>query len=124
MKKLLFLKNFLDINNKLINKKIKKPKVGENIFIKFFYIQGTKILRFYCKAFFGRCIAFKRSKSNTALIVLRNVYNKDPIELSFFLFSPFVVQALKKHRPIKNAFVKNKLYFLRKKKLAQSKVKR
>jgi ribosomal protein L19 len=124
MKKLFFFKEFLDINNKFINKKLEKPKVGDNVFIKFFYVQGLKILRFYSKTFFGRCIAYKRSNKNTSLLILRNVYNKDPIEISFFLNSPFVIQILNKKKNNRSFFVKHKLYFLRKKKLAQSKVKR
>jgi ribosomal protein L19 len=124
MKKLHFFKNFLDITSQLTNKKIQKPKVGDNIFIKFFYVQGLKFLRFYSKTFFGRCIALKRKNKKTALLVLRNVYNRDPIELSFFLNSPFVIQILKKRKDNHYNFSKNKLYFLRNKKIAESRVKR
>jgi ribosomal protein L19 len=124
MKKLQFLTDFLYKNTKLKNKLVIKPKVGDNIFIKFFYVQGIKILRFHSKTFFGRCIAYKRKNSNTELLILRNVYNRDPIELSFFLKSPFVIKILKKNKNYQNDFNKQKLYFLRFKKLAQSKVKR
>jgi ribosomal protein L19 len=124
MKKLQFLTDFLYKNIKLKNKLVIKPKVGDNIFIKFFYVQGIKILRFHSKTFFGRCIAHKRKNSNTELLILRNVYNRDPIELSFFLKSPFVIKILRKNKNHQNNFNKQKLYFLRFKKLAQSKVKR
>ncbi len=124
MKKLDFLKDFLNLSVNLQNKKIQKPKVGDNILIKFFYVQGIKVLRFYSKTFFGRCISFKRQNKNTSLIILRNVYNRDPVELSFFLNSPFVIQLTKKKKDNHLFFKKNKLYFLRNKKIAQSKIKR
>lgn len=124
MKKLHFLKDFLELSKDFKNKKIQKPKVGDNILIKFFYTQGIKILRFYTKTFFGRCIALKRQNQNTSLLVLRNVYNRDPIELSFFLNSPFIIQISKKNKNNNLFFKKNKLYFLRSKKIAQSKIKR
>lgn len=124
MKKVNFLKDFLNLSEKLKNKKIQKPKVGDNILIKFFYVQGVKVLRFYSKIFFGRCIALKRINQNTSLIVLRNVYNRDPIELSFFLNSPFVIQLTKKRKNNYLFFKKNKLYFFRTKKIAQNKIKR
>lgn len=122
IKKCNFFKDFI-INNKL-NNEIQKPKVGDNLWIKYIYVQGTKILRFYSKSFFGRCIQYRRKNSVTAYIQLRNVFNRDPIELSFFLNSPFIVQTIFRRKDRHVKFSKNKLFYLRTQKIAQSKVKR
>ena len=121
MKNLINLKNFINYNNS--KKKIRIPKIGDNISIKYIYINGLKNVKFYAKTFYGRCIAVKRKNLNTSLFVLRNVFNRDPIELSFFLNSPFTLILKKRKKKRYSKFSKNKLYYLKYKKIAQSKIK-
>lgn len=124
MKKLIYLKSFLKNSFVLkINKRLYVPKVGDNIWIKFLYLNGLKTFKFYTKTFFGRCISIKRRNSNNVYLLLRNVFNRDPIELSFFLNSPFVLRVKLKKRKRYSKFTRNKLYYLRYKKIAESKIK-
>jgi ribosomal protein L19 len=124
MKQLDYFSDFLLLKEKYKNKKLNYPQVGDNVWIKFIYFQGIKTLRFYSKIFFGRCIAYKKKNSIVSQIQLRNVFNKDPVELSFFLNSPFVLKIISKRKNRYSKFNKNKLYYLRYKKLGYSKVKR
>lgn len=123
MKNLIFFDELIIQKKNSINFR-KLPKVGDNLWIKYIYVQGIKVLRFYSKTFFGRCIKYKHKNSNTGYFQLRNVYNKNPIELSFFFNSPFIITTKNKRKDRHSKFVKNKLYYLRYKKLSESKVKR
>ncbi len=122
MKKLQLFKDFC-FDNFSFNKNVKYPKVGDSLWIKFFFIQGLKVSRFYSKSFFGRCISYKRKNSNTSLIILRNIYNREPVELSFFLNSPLIIKTNYKRKDRHFYYNRNKLYYLRKKKISKSKVK-
>lgn len=124
MKKLNYFHDFLLLNKMYKNNMLLYPTVGDTVWIKFIYVQGVKISRFYAKIFLGRCISYKRKNSLVSQIQLRNIYNKEPMELSFFLNSPFIIEIKSKKRNRHLKFVKNKLYYLRYKKLAKSKVKR
>jgi ribosomal protein L19 len=120
MKNCIFFSDLIKNKKKILPIKKKYPKVGDRIWIKYIYVQGTKLIRFYSKIFYGRCIGLKRKNSNNSLIILRNVYNRDPLEMGFFLHSPFILNYNIKNKSFD--FRKLKLYFLRNKKIARSKV--
>lgn len=99
--------------------KIKIPRVGEVFLIKFLFKSSLKNAVFSSKTFLGRCIFLKRKNLNTALICLRNIYNRYPIELRFFLHSPYISNLIY----IKRKFYRrNNISYFRKLSVFKSKV--
>lgn len=99
--------------------KIKIPKVGEVFLIKFLFNSSLRNAVFSSKTFLGRCVFFRRKNLNTALICLRNIYNRYPIELRFFLHSPYISNIVF----IKRKFYRrNNLSYLKKLSVFKSKV--
>jgi ribosomal protein L19 len=91
--------------------------VGKKIFVMFYYPIVGKYTKFHFRKFVGKCIAFKRPGTNTAVIILRNTFNRYPLEFKLFLYSPFLVKfgIFENKNPFFRLNSKKKLYYLRKK---------
>ncbi len=103
-----------------------KTKSGFFIRINYDHISAplpkTKKIVLSKHQFLGLCIAKKRNNL-CSIITLRNVIKRQPIENSFFVFSP-LVESFDKIPSSKNkfSFRKSKVYFLNTKALRYSKL--
>jgi len=96
------------------------PKSGDLVALKFYDRVPGKISSFRLYACFGICIA---SKNNGPLswFLLRNSFQKNSLELRFFLYSPLLlkIQIFSNKRKRYN---KSKLFYLRQKKISASRI--
>ncbi len=111
-----FFENHVKLDSKII------PNVGGIYIVSFQYPYKLRSITFYGQTFVGICNSVKKPKNLMCLFSLRNVLNKDPVEFSFFLNSPLLRNLkLISYSKIR-LYNKNKLYYLRNKKLAYSRV--
>ncbi len=117
------LGNFINYfeNDSFIDLKV-APRVGGIYLVLFQYPYLTKTFTFHNQTFYGICTAVRKPKKLMSSFTLRNVLNKDPIEFSFFLQTP-LLRSLKFASNAKmKLYNKNKLYYLRNKKLGYSRL--
>lgn len=88
----------------------KKITVGSIVLVlyRYKYLINTLPL---IRQFFGICIS-KNSKYRTSTLIVRNVLDKEGVEILFNILSPNVL-SLKKIKMSKGVYVRNKLYYLR-----------
>lgn len=112
--------NFIYKNKKFVKNLM--PKVGKIYLVRMaFNSLSLKNSNFLSKNFLGRCIFIRRKNSLNSLFCLRNIYNRHPIELRFFLRTPFLLKIFELKRD-KIHFRRNKLYFFRKLSVFKSRV--
>jgi len=104
--------------------KINIPQIGDVLELNYLHLvkpsgKGT-LISFRSRGFIGLCISVRKAGLLTKF-VLRNVLKKQPIEFSFFIFSP-LFERLRTFVQKKGRYRSSKLFFLRKKALHYSKI--
>lgn len=107
-------------NGKVLN----IPKIGDIVELHYLHSKKTsgknKKIIFALRIFVGLCISLKKSGLMTQL-VLRNVLKRKAVELTFFVFSPLLVEMKIFKNNAQDNFRRNKLYYLRSKSRQQNK---
>lgn len=90
--------------------------IGKKLFVMFYYPVIGKYTKFHFRKFVGKCISLKRAGSNTAVVIIKNTFNRYPIEFRLFLYSPFFVKLkiFENKNPFFRINSRRKLYYLRK----------
>jgi ribosomal protein L19 len=96
------------------------PKSGDLVALKFYDRVPGKISSFRLYACFGICVA---SKNNGPLswFLIRNSFQKNSLELRFFLYSPLLLKA-QIFSSKRKRYNQAKIFYLRKKKIAASRI--
>ncbi len=96
------------------------PQTGDLIALEFFDRVPGKISSFRLYSCFGLCVASKRN-GPLSWFTIRNSFQKNSLELRFFLYSPLLykIQIFSTKR---KRYKKARLYYLRKKKIASSRI--
>lgn len=63
---------------------LKKFKIGQILYIRYFYIHKKKRKMF---KFFGLCV----NKKSNYFLEISVIFNKEPIKLCFYIFNPFII---------------------------------
>lgn len=104
--------------------KINIPQIGDVVELNYLHLmkpsgKGT-LFSIKSRGFIGLCISVRKLGLLTTF-VLRNVLKKQPIEFSFFVFSP-LFERLRTFVQKKGRYRSSKLFFLRTKALHYSKI--
>ncbi len=96
------------------------PKSGDLVALKFYDRVPGKISSFRLYACFGICIA---SKNNGPLswFLVRNSFQKNSLELRFFLYSPLLLKT-QIFSSKRKRYNRAKLFYLRQKKISASRI--
>jgi ribosomal protein L19 len=96
------------------------PKSGDLVALKFYDRVPGKISSFRLYACFGICIA---SKNNGPLswFLIRNSFQRNSLELRFFLYSPLLLK-VQTFSTKRKRYNRAKLFYLRQKKIAASRI--
>jgi ribosomal protein L19 len=94
------------------------PYTGDLVVVSYFDRVPGRFSIFRPFRCYGVCIGSKRS-GVTSYFTIRNSFNKNSLELRFFLYSPLIARIVS-YDSKRRRYTKAKLYYLRVKKIAKS----